>query len=58
MNKLDLNAYGVSEMTQEELVNIDGGWKMFGKNYDGNSDCGFYIRTFLWIPIGCGYTFC
>jgi hypothetical protein len=28
MNKLDLSAYGVSELTKEEMVTIDGGGKL------------------------------
>ncbi|GHU87358.1 hypothetical protein FACS1894155_00230 [Bacteroidia bacterium] len=28
MNTLDLNAYGVMEMTQQEMLNKNGGWIM------------------------------
>ena len=28
---LDLNAYGVEEMSSTEMREIDGGWKLLGK---------------------------
>ncbi len=58
MNKFDLNAYGVSEMNKKEMVEINGGWKLIGKNYLFREDCGLYIRTFLFIPYAVGYQTC
>ena len=47
MKVLDLNAYGVSEMSQQELVETNGGWLLgfgplrigvhFGRHGAGNS---------------------
>jgi hypothetical protein len=56
MKNLDLNAYGVSEMNQQEMQKVEGGkWAIFGKNPFGDS--GWGSINLLGIPLLIYYEF-
>ena len=60
---LDLNAYGVSEMSNAEMRDVNGGWDgtLFGWTIFGRhcwGDSGFSTIHFLGIPIAFGWGGC
>lgn len=58
MKSFDLNAYGVQEMTAQEMTSLNGGWKCFGRNdLGGDPNKGLYTVNILWIPVAIGYRF-
>ena len=48
MKNLELNNYGVQELSAVEMKETDGGWKFIGKNDLGG---GCYSINIFWIPV-------